>query len=74
MCEETGIEFDSWAYEYLMTKWYQNQNRELQAVQPRDLLKIIQALCDYEGSPAKLTPELIDEACFSYFVGAEVGK
>jgi predicted ATPase with chaperone activity len=71
MCEETGIEYDQWAFEYLMTKWYQKQNRELQAVQPRDLLKIIRALCKYEGNPPKLTPELIDEACFSYFVGSE---
>jgi predicted ATPase with chaperone activity len=71
MCEETGIEYDQWAYEYLMKKWYQKQNRELQAVQPRDLLKIIRALCKYEGVPPKLTPELIDEACFSYFVGSE---
>jgi len=74
MCEETGIKYDPWAYEYLMTKWYQKQNRELQAVQPRDLLKIIRALCDYEGDPPKLTPELIDEACYSYFVGSEIGK
>ena len=74
MCEEVGINFDQWAYEYLITKWYRKQNRELQAVQPRDLLKIIRALSDYAGATPKLTPELIDEACFSYFVGSETGS
>jgi len=27
-------------------------------------------LCDYAGEPYHLTPELIDEACCSYFVDA----
>jgi predicted ATPase with chaperone activity len=73
MCEENGIDYDQWAFEYLLTKWYQKPNRDLQAVQPRDLLKIVRALCEYEGIPPKLTPELIDDACRSYFVGSENG-
>jgi hypothetical protein len=40
-------------------------------VHPRDIVKIVIALCDYEGVPPRMTPALIDEACFSYFVDAE---
>ena len=41
---------------------------ELTIACARDLLKIVVALCQYDGSPLRLTPELIDEACSSYFV------
>ena len=40
----------------------------MQSVHPRDLLKIIVAICTYEGVTVQLTPELIDESCASYFV------
>jgi hypothetical protein len=42
----------------------------MQAVHPRDILKTIIAICDYDSVPPKLTPQLIDEACRSYFVDA----
>ena len=35
---------------------------------PRDLLKIVLALCEYTGCAPSLTPGLIDEACATYFV------
>jgi len=53
---------------YLLQKWYRETGRKLQAVHPRDILNIIVALCEYEGSPPHLSQELIDEACLSYFV------
>jgi predicted ATPase with chaperone activity len=68
MCEETGITFQQESFDHLIKNWYQDHNRDLQAVHPRDLFKIIVALCDYEGSPPHLSPELIDEACQNYFV------
>jgi predicted ATPase with chaperone activity len=71
MCKEIGIAFDPWSFEYLLKNWYQKQNRQLQAVQPRDLLNIIRALCEYESMTPRMTPDLIDEACYSYFVGSE---
>ena len=33
------------------------------------LIKIVIALCDYEGKAPQLSPQLIDEACHAYFVG-----
>ncbi|MCJ7701686.1 MAG: ATP-binding protein [Anaerolineales bacterium] len=68
VCAETGMPFEQSAFDFLIQKWYQGQNRDYQAVHPRDLLRIVQALCDYEGQPAHLTADLVDEACRSYFV------
>jgi hypothetical protein len=68
VCAQQKIVFDQRTFDYLIKNWYQDQDRKFQAVHPRDLLRIVSALCDYEDSPPHLTPELIDEACISYFV------
>ena len=38
---------------------------------PRDILRIVVGLCDYEGVPYQMTPQLIDEACRAYFVAPQ---
>jgi hypothetical protein len=53
---------------HLLQKWYRDPNRILQSVHPRDLLRTIIALCEYDGAEPRLTPQLIDDACLSYFV------
>jgi len=68
MCKFYSIPFDKDAFLYLLQNWYRQPGRTMQAVHPRDLLRTILALCEYEGVSARLTPELIDEACRSYFV------
>jgi hypothetical protein len=68
MCKTLNIPFDREVFVHLLEKWYHKPKRVLQAVHPRDLLRIVVALCDYSGHPPKLTPELIDEACESYFI------
>ncbi len=68
--KQIGIPFDEGAYQHLLEKWYRGPGRELQAVHPRDLLKIVEALCGYEEIPLQMTPRLVDEACASYFVEA----
>lgn len=68
VCEQTNIIFDEPSYAHLLDKWYHQTGRGLQSVHPRDILKIVQALCNYDGSPIRMTPELVDEACYSYFV------
>lgn len=67
-CQHLGVPFDKEAYLYLLQNWYKSQNRPYQAVHPRDILRTILALCDYEGVPPQLTIELIDTACRIYFV------
>jgi predicted ATPase with chaperone activity len=68
VCQQIGIYFDESSFTHLIEKWYHNDNRQLQAVHPRDLLAIISAVCNYDDREIRLTQELIDEACEIYFV------
>ncbi len=70
ICDQLKIPFNEAAYQHLLNAWYGKTMREMQAVHPRDILKIVVALCQYEGIPLQMTPDLIDEACKSYFVGS----
>jgi predicted ATPase with chaperone activity len=68
MCKMLDVPFDKASFIHLLQEWYYKKDRKLQAVHPRDILKVVRALCEYEGSPNHLTPALIDEACSAYFV------
>lgn len=68
VCQKMGIPFNLDVFKYLLQEHYRKTNRTLQAVHPRDLLKIVKAICEYEGRPVQLTPQLLDDACASYFV------
>jgi predicted ATPase with chaperone activity len=68
MCEIIKVPFDKKSFVHLLQKWYREPNRKMQSVHPRDIIKTVVALCEYEGIACQLTPELIDEACISYFV------
>jgi predicted ATPase with chaperone activity len=67
-CKQYGVPFDKDCFLYLLQNWYRQTGRTLQAVHPRDILRSILAICDYDGIPPQLTPSLIDEACRIYFV------
>ncbi len=66
--KELKIPFDKDVFMHLLQKWYREPGRKLQAVHPRDLLQIVNTLCEYDNRPAQMTLQLIDEACRSYFV------
>jgi len=68
MCKKMRIPLDKDSFLYLLQKWYREPGRTFQAVHPRDILNIVQSLCEYEEKPVQLSPQLIDEACSSYFV------
>lgn len=68
MCQSMRIPFDKNAFLYLLQKWYREPQRTMQNVHPRDILKIITSLCDYEGIEPAMTIELLNEACSGYFV------
>jgi predicted ATPase with chaperone activity len=68
VCQQMGIRFEESSYSHLLEKWYRNDNRQFQAVHPRDILTIVRALCNYDDREIHLTQELIDEACEIYFV------
>ena len=65
-CDQLQIPFDEPTYAHLLDLWYLKGNRELQSVHPRDLLRIIKALCEYTHEPLHTSPDLIDEASLSY--------
>ncbi|HEX3049264.1 MAG TPA: hypothetical protein VHP83_01305 [Aggregatilineaceae bacterium] len=68
MSQALGIPLEKDGFLYLLQHWYREPGRSMQSVHPRDILKIVVAMCEYEGVPPRLTPQLIDEACRSYFV------
>lgn len=68
VCQGYNMQFDKDSFLHLIRKWYVEPKRTLQAVHPRDLLRTVVSICNYESVPPRLTPELIDEACQAYFV------
>jgi predicted ATPase with chaperone activity len=67
VCKKNSIEFDDQAFSYLVEKYYRKVNREFRSVHPRDIMNIV---CDHVHfflMPPKLSPELIDLACTSFF-------
>ncbi len=68
MCKQMNIRFDKQSFAHLLHKWYIQPKRVMQSVHPRDILRTVTAICEYEGTQPRLTPQLIDEACRNYFV------
>jgi len=68
VAKQLNIPFNKDTFLHLLQHWYRETGRNYQAVHPRDLLRIAVALSEYENSLLRLTPDLIDEACRSYFV------
>jgi len=71
-CKAYDIPFDKKSFVHLLQKWYRVPKRTMQAVHPRDIVKTVIAICDYESMVPRLTPELVDEACASYFVDGDM--
>jgi DNA polymerase III delta prime subunit len=67
-CKSFNIEFDKKTFVHLLQKWYRAPNRVMQAVHPRDIVKTVISICNYDNTTPRLTTELVDEACESYFV------
>ncbi len=67
-CKSFNLPFDKKAFVHLLQKWYRAPNRVMQAVHPRDIVKTVISICNYDNTTPALTPELIDEACECYFV------
>jgi len=70
MSGSSGVPPDRESFSHLLNRWYRDTGRTLQAVHPRDILRIVVSMCEYEGVPLQLSPSLVDEACDSYFVGS----
>ncbi len=73
ICKKNGIEFDEAAYGHLVDRHLRQTHREFRSVHPRDILNIIADHIHFFGLAPKLTAQLIDLACASFF-GMEAVK
>ncbi|HKB03912.1 MAG TPA: hypothetical protein VKD90_16945 [Gemmataceae bacterium] len=52
---------------------YREQNRELRACEPRDLIERARDICTFHGRPLELTPKVLDLAWAGYFGEQSLG-
>lgn len=67
VCGKNKIVFDEAAFAHLINKYYKAAKREYRSVHPRDILNHVGDHISYYGLEPKLTKELIDQACHSFF-------
>jgi hypothetical protein len=70
-CEEREIAFDGDALEYLFDEFYGKGTIAPRRCHPRDVLDHLRDLAGYRGEPARLSPELLEQACRSYFLPSD---
>jgi predicted ATPase with chaperone activity len=68
VCEAKRVPYDDKGLAYLLQEWYIKHDRSLRAVHPRDLIDQLIDIARYMNRPPRLTKDLIDRACNSYFV------
>jgi predicted ATPase with chaperone activity len=67
-CDSLGVTFNHDMFIYYLKEYYIKPKREMRAVHPRDILRVLIGIARYQGEPPVLTPERLDHACQSYFV------
>jgi hypothetical protein len=73
-CRRNKLAFHKVMVAYLQRRHYGPASRPLRACHPRDLVEQVIALCRYRSIAPRITRELLDRACASYFVDdREVG-
>lgn len=73
VCSEKGLEYDPSLVTYLLDAVYRRRNLAMRGCQPRDLINQAMSVAKYRGEPHRLTTELLDEACATYFVDEHDG-
>jgi len=67
-CRNRDIEFNRRLVEQLLVEYYRPRKIALRGCQPRDLIDHALSRADYLGQPRRLTYELLEAGCASYFV------
>jgi predicted ATPase with chaperone activity len=67
-CKERGIPYNDDALRYLINGQYVKTRRKPRSVHPRDILDELLDIARYHGVTPALTPELLDQACATYFL------
>jgi predicted ATPase with chaperone activity len=71
---ERDIPFEPWAVSQVYRDFYARMGLEPRAVHPRDILDHFRDFARFLDTPQRLTPELLDRACRSYFLDDTVGE
>jgi hypothetical protein len=67
-CRKRGLAFDPVMVEYLERSYYKPRKLQMRACHPRDLVEQVVDICRYQQRELKVTRELLDMACGSYFL------
>jgi predicted ATPase with chaperone activity len=67
-CRDRDLAFDRALVQQLLDGFYRERQLIPRACHPRDLINHALLLAKYRGQPRKLTAELLETACTSYFV------
>lgn len=67
VCETKGVAYNDQILAYLLKEYYMKPNRDLRACHPRDLIDQIIDISNFMDTPPKISKEMIDRACRSYF-------
>lgn len=67
ICAKKKIAFDEDAYNYMVDKYYVQAQREFRSVHPRDILNRVSDFISYFCLEPKLTRQVVDQACNSFF-------
>jgi predicted ATPase with chaperone activity len=70
VCQQHGLQADRVAVDHLLARWYDPLGRPLRGCHPRDLIEAVVDAASYDGGRAVISPETIDEACHTYFLGS----
>jgi predicted ATPase with chaperone activity len=67
-CAAKELAFERTVVEHMLDEYYRPNKIPLRGCQPRDLINQALSIASFLGEPRRLTPELMDAACRSYFV------
>jgi hypothetical protein len=68
VCQAEGIAFTPEALAQIHRDWYQTLRIPPRACHPRDILAHVADIAKYQNVPARLSTDLVDRACRSYFL------
>src|SRR5258707_8270593 len=67
-CEAKRVPYDEKGLAYLLQEWYLKRDGKLRSVHPRDILDQLLDISRYLKRPPHLAKDLLDGACYAYFV------
>jgi predicted ATPase with chaperone activity len=73
-CAERSLPYNPAAAAQIYRDYYQHFGIDPRACHPRDILEHLLDIASYRSLPRKLSPELINAACRSYFLELKAGQ